>query len=66
MIRDIVETFRKPSATQLAQRELEESQRQLLECQKLQAYYQKMAEFYKQRINDTQSVVKRASEGDAA
>lgn len=62
MIRDIVETFRKPSAVVLAQRELEEAQRQLLECQKLNAYYQKMSEFYRQRINETQSLIKRASE----
>lgn len=65
MFRDLIETFRKPSAVTLAQRELEESQRQLLECQRLHAYYGKMGEFYRQRIGETQAIIKKASEQDA-
>lgn len=46
----IINLYRKPSANELAQRELEESRRQLLESQRNSAYFEKLAQFYEQRI----------------
>lgn len=42
--------FRKPSAAQLKQEQLEEAERQLLTQESLAAYHQKMAEYYRESI----------------
>lgn len=55
MIQDIIQTFRKPSADVMAQRELEENQRELLNSQRNRDYYAKLAEFYEVRIKTLNS-----------
>ena len=50
MFNKIAAMFRKPSAKQLAQIELEESERFLLTYQTQSEYSAKMVEFYKQKV----------------
>ena len=50
MIKDLVETFRKPSALQLAQRELEDAQRQLLQAQTAQEWASSQVVYHTARI----------------
>jgi hypothetical protein len=50
MIKDLIETFRKPSAKVLAQRELEEAQRQLLEAQSAAEYAANLSKYHAERI----------------
>lgn len=50
MIRDFIETFRKPSAEQLAQRELEEAKRELLTQQTLAEHHAYQVRFQRDRI----------------
>lgn len=51
MIRSLTSLFRKPSAEELAQRELDEAKRCLLESQRARDYHAKICEFYVTRIN---------------
>ena len=51
MFKQFISLYRKPSANELAQRELEESRRSLLEAQRNHAYYEKIASFYETRIS---------------
>jgi len=64
MLRDIIETFRKPSATTLAYRELEEAQRNLLECQKQRDYYAKLSEFSEIRITRLKRMLAQETESE--
>ena len=50
MLRNLIKTFRKPTAVTLAYRELEEARRLLLEFQKQRDYYTKLSEFSEVRI----------------
>jgi hypothetical protein len=50
MIKDLVETFRKPSALQLAQRELEEAQRELLQAHTAQEWAASEVAYHAARI----------------
>lgn len=50
MMRELIETFRKPSAEVLAQRELEEARRQLLAAHSAMEYYQSMVSYHTGRI----------------
>lgn len=50
MFKDFIETFRKPSATQLAQRELEDAQRQLLAAQSGFDYAKNMVRYHQDRV----------------
>lgn len=49
-MKDIIDIFRKPSAQQLAQRELEEAQRQLLQAQSAAEYAANLAKYHAERI----------------
>jgi hypothetical protein len=51
MIRDFLETFRKPSAEVLAQRELEEARRSLLNAQSHYEYYKRLADYNADRVH---------------
>lgn len=42
--------FRKPTAEELAHREMQESSRSLLECQRMKDYYDNMVNFHTKRI----------------
>ena len=50
MLKDLIETFRKPSAEVLAQRELEDAKRQLLQEQTLAEHYTARVRFQRERI----------------
>ena len=50
MFRDLIETFRKPSAEVLAQREYEDARRQLLEEQTMVEHYASRVQFQRARI----------------
>ena len=50
MFKDFIETFRKPSAIQLAQRELEDAQRQLLQAQSGAEYATRMVQYHQDRV----------------
>jgi hypothetical protein len=50
MLNTLIKIFSKPSATELAYRELEDAQRHLLEFQKQRDYYAKLSEFSEVRI----------------
>lgn len=50
MLKDLIETFRKPSAELLAQRELEDAKRQLLQEQTLAEHYTTRVRFQRERI----------------
>ena len=47
----LMRLFTKPSAEELAQRELDEARRLLLDSQRTRDYHQKMVEFHQVRIN---------------
>lgn len=53
--------FRKPSADELAQRELDDARRDLLEMQRKRDYYQKMSEFCLLRIDRVRQQLKEAA-----
>lgn len=50
-IKKLIDTFRKPSAEVMAQRELDEAKRQLLEAQAGQEYAAAMVQFHQNRIS---------------
>mgnify|MGYP000337787929 CR=1 FL=1 len=50
MIREFIETFRRPSAEVIAQRELEDAKRELLSAQSAAEYAKNMANYHKERI----------------
>ena len=64
MINIIKELFRKPSASVIAQRELEDAQRDLLTAQSNREYYAHMENMLGERIKRLQAV-RRAQEGVA-
>lgn len=51
MIKQFVETFRPPSAAQLAHRELEDAQRGFLEAKSQQEYATRMAQYHSDRVD---------------
>lgn len=53
--------FRKPSADELAQRELDDARRDLLEMQRKRDYYQKMSEFCLVRIDRVRQQLKETA-----
>ena len=53
--------FRKPSADELAQRELDDARRDLLEMQRKRDYYQKMSEFCMIRIDRVRQQLKETA-----
>jgi hypothetical protein len=58
-----IERFnRKPSADELAQRELDDMRRELLEMQRKRDYYQKMSEFCMIRIEKVRQQLKDTDE----
>ena len=50
MIKDFIQTFRKPSAEVLAQIELDEAKRQLLQAQSGAEYAKSLCSYHAQRI----------------
>jgi len=54
--------WRKPSAEELAQRELDDARRGLLEAQRHRDYYAKTAEFYQVRINSLTKQLREAND----
>lgn len=50
MIQQLIETFRPPSANQLAQRELEEAERDFLRAKSSEEYAANMARYHLARI----------------
>jgi hypothetical protein len=57
MFKDLIETFRKPSATVLAQRELEDAQRYLLEAQTAREWADSQVTYHTTRINRLKRVL---------
>ena len=53
--------FTKPSADELAQRELDDARRDLLEMQRKRDYYQKMSEFCMIRIDRVRQQLKETA-----
>ena len=58
MLRQLKETFRRPSAETLALRELEEAKRNLLEALSGAEYAKRMAEYHNDRIKRLTSYLK--------
>ena len=50
MLKELFETFRKPSATQLAQRELEDAQRHLLQAQSAREWADSQVAYHTARV----------------
>ncbi len=50
MIKQFLETFRKPSARVIAQRELEDAERELLATQTASEYAKNLVQYHQQRI----------------
>jgi hypothetical protein len=62
----LIERFnRKPSADELAQRELDDMRRELLEMQRKRDYYQKMSEFCLLRIDKIRTQLKDSAHEQA-
>jgi hypothetical protein len=53
--------FTKPSAEELAQRELDEAKRLLLDSQRTRDYHQKMVEFHQVRISSLTKQLKESA-----
>lgn len=51
MLKELLETFRKPSANVLAQRELEDARRQMLNDQTMAEHYSSRVQFQRVRIS---------------
>jgi hypothetical protein len=51
MFDSVFKFFRKPTADEMAQNELEDSRRSLLECQRMKDYYDNMVNFHAKRIS---------------
>jgi hypothetical protein len=64
MVRELIESFRKPSAETLAQRELDEAKRQLLTAQSHQEYYKRLADYNHDRVMRLTAYLKRANGGE--
>lgn len=60
MVKELIETFRKPSAEQLAQRELEEAKRELLKAQTHQEFYKRVADYNEDRVRRLSNYLGRA------
>ena len=58
MIKEFLQTFRKPSAASIAQRELEEAQRQLLSAQSAAEYAAQMSVYHAARIKRLTTYIK--------
>ena len=58
MINDLLSTFRKPSAKELAQRELEDAQRALLQAHSAAEYATSLAKYHTDRIRRLSAYVK--------
>ena len=64
MLKELFETFRKPSAETLAQRELEEAKRSLLNAQSHQEYYKRLADYNDDRVRRLSAYLKRVNGGE--
>lgn len=60
MIKHLIETFRKPSAKMLAQRELEDAQRELLSAQTATEYASRLAQYHADRIKRLSAYLKES------
>lgn len=58
MFKELLETFRKPSAKVLAQAELEEAQRQLLTAQSSAEYANRLSAYHADRIKRLSAYLK--------
>jgi hypothetical protein len=58
MIREFIQTFRKPSARTLAQVELEDAQRELLAAQSSAEYASRVAAYHQDRITRLSAYLK--------
>lgn len=61
MIKQLLETFRKPSAALLARRELEEAQRQLLIAQSSAEFALRLSGYHQDRIKRLTTYLKEAA-----
>ena len=61
MIKDLIQTFRKPSAATMARTELEEAQRQLLAAKSSAEYATRMAQYQSDRIQRLTNYLKEAA-----
>ncbi len=61
MLRQLKETFRRPSAETLALRELEDAKRSLLEALSGMEYAKRMAEYHNDRIKRLTTYLKEAA-----
>lgn len=57
MMRQLIDSFRQPSAEELAQREIEECKRDLLRAGRMRDYYTLVADFNKLRIKTLNEVL---------
>ena len=60
MWQQLIDTFKKPPAKVIAQREFEESQRQFLIHESTAAYHSKIAEYYSANISRLNTYIKKA------
>jgi hypothetical protein len=60
MWQDLLNTFKKPNAKQLAQQELEEAQRQFLKHETAAAYNAKVAEYYSETVLRLNTYIKKS------
>ncbi len=60
MIKQFIETFRKPSAKSLAQRELEEARRELLQANTAAEYALRLSQYHGDRIKRLTAYLKEA------
>lgn len=60
MFRELIETFSKPSAKSLAQRELEEAQRQLLAANTAAEYAIRLGQYHNDRIKRLKAYIQEA------
>lgn len=58
MLKDLIDTFRKPSARVIAQRELEDAKRELLQAQTAAEYATRLAQYHADRIHRLSAYVK--------
>ena len=61
MFRNLIDSFFKPSAEELAQREYEDARRQLLEDQTLAEHYASRVQFQRARISRLTSMLQNGS-----
>lgn len=65
MLNALIETFRRPSAITLAQRELEDAQRQLLTAQSASEYAARMVQYHQDRVGRLKRILATEAAVDA-